>query len=215
MLRWFRRRREGKKAERDRENALREMLLKRDGKRRDSEAAKKAVAYCEYCINVYEGWFDWNEGRWLRWQKVVIVGGVVATLAGVITIPESWISVDSGWRSLTWLRGVPPAIVTIAASFLSSFTYREDAVRHELTASSLWNELVRYQSGAAPYTRTQEEDTSLFVNTICRIVEIELRDWSALVAGNRDAPKTDGENKPVAGGTGHRTGGQTKFSRRR
>src|SRR5262245_29301410 len=107
---------------------LRKSLLAVDGSRKSPDA-KNAIAYCEYCIRDYEYWFTRNQRKWLLWQKVVIIGGVVATLAGVITLPEGWVS---GLESFAWVRGVPAALVTIAAGFLSSFTYRDDAVRNEL-----------------------------------------------------------------------------------
>ena len=118
---------------------LRAILLASQQGKRGSEEAKKAIAYCEYCIRTYESWFDWNESKWFLWQRVVIVGGVVATLAGVMSVPPEWIWWISDPEPLGWLRGVPAAVVTIAAGFLGSFTYREDAVRHELTANALWN----------------------------------------------------------------------------
>jgi hypothetical protein len=155
---------------------------------RKSDEAKKATAYCNYWISFYEGLFGWNEKRWLWWQRVVIIGGVVATLAGAITLPENWIS-HSQLETFGWLRGVPAAIVTIAAGYLSSFTYREDAVRHWLTLNNLWNELAKYQGQAKPYDENEVEDTSLFLNTICNIVEGELRDWRALVINQ----KTEGQ----------------------
>jgi hypothetical protein len=123
------------------EEALRKQLLA-DETSRPSEASKKAIAFCELCISEYEGWFDWNETRWLRWQKVIIIGGVVATLAGVITLPDDWTL--PFMKSLGWLRGVPAGLVTIAAGYLGSFTYREDAVRHEMTAGLLWIELAKF-----------------------------------------------------------------------
>jgi hypothetical protein len=72
-------------------------------------------------------------------------------------------------------------IVTIAAGFLGSFNYKEDAVRHELTANALWNEFAKYQSRAEPYNGEESDDTSAFMNNVCRIVDSELRNWSALV----------------------------------
>ena len=106
-----------------------------------SAAAKKAIAYCDLCIKEYEGWFEWNETRWIFLQRTIIIGGVVATLAGVITIPDSWAESIPWIKSFGWVRGVPAGIVTIAAGFLSSFTYREDAVRHESTATALWSKI--------------------------------------------------------------------------
>jgi len=170
------------------DNSLKEQLEKLRGivlkNSRPSDHAAKAVAYCEYCIRTYEDWFDWNEGKWLLWQKVVIIGGVVATFAGVITLPHGWI-VRAHLESFGWLRGVPAGIVTIAAGYLASFTYREDAVRHELTANALMNELAKYQGHAHPYDIDEAEDTSAFLNKICLLVENELHSWGALVSGNR------------------------------
>src|SRR5229473_1706043 len=88
--------------------------------KRSSEEAKKAIAYCQCCIHTYEDWFEWNEARWLGWQKVVIIGGVIATLAGVITIPEKWLWWLSEPQSFGWIRGVPAAIVTIAAGYYAA-----------------------------------------------------------------------------------------------
>jgi hypothetical protein len=182
------RRTEDKELE-ERLEALRTSLLK-DG--RPSPEAARAITYCEYQIRTYEDWYQWNEGKWLLWQKVIIIGGVIATLSGVMSIPTQWIDWIHDYESLGWLRGVPAAIVTVAAGFMGSFTYREDAVRHELTSNALWNELAKFQGYAAPYdNETEKEDISAFLNTVCRIVENELHSWSALVAGNR----TDG-NRP-------------------
>jgi hypothetical protein len=169
---------------------LRAILLERDVESRPSEEARKAIAYCTSCIHSYEDWFEWNEARWLRWQRVVIIGGVTATLAGIITVPGVWIDSYPFLGSLGWIRGVPAAIVTIAAGYLSSFTYREDAVRHELTANALWSELARYQGQADPYNKSEKEDTSAFVNAVCRIVETELHSWSTLVVGRGAADDT-------------------------
>lgn len=100
-----------------------------------------------------------------------MIGGVVATLAGVIKVPAEWVGWIYGLHSLSWLRGVP-----------GSFTYREDAVRHELTAQVLWNELAKYVGHAEPYNKPSEkDDTSAFLKTICLLVETELQRWSALV----------------------------------
>jgi hypothetical protein len=145
-----------------RADELRQIILKPDKRERTSEESKKAIAYCEWCIAEYEAWFEYNEARWIRWQRVTIIGGVVATLAGVITIPDIWVTWVPNPQSFSWVRGVPAAIVTIAASFLGSFNYREDAVRHELTANALWNELAKYQTVAEPYDKGELKDTSLF-----------------------------------------------------
>jgi hypothetical protein len=184
---------EQKAEQRDKE--LREFLIQRTESPRSSKEAQIAIAYCELCIHEYEDWFDWNESRWILWQRIVIIGGVIATLAGVITIPSDWLSWIPDPSSLSWLRGVPAAIVTIAGGYLSSFTYRDDAVRHELTAQALWNELAKFLVRAAPYNEEEAEDTSAFMAIVCRLVETESRSWSALVKGiptgtgrdNRDA----------------------------
>jgi hypothetical protein len=181
----------------DRELVLRKSLLAND-QARQSESAKKAIEFCELCIDEYEAWADFNEARWSRWQKVVIIGGVVATLAGVITLPDAWIL--PFMASFGWLRGVPAAVVTIAAGYLSSFTYREDTVRHEMTAGFLWIELAKFQTHATPYNKTEEQDISAFVNNIGRLVENELLGWRALVQGikreNGAAPEGKDEVPP-------------------
>jgi hypothetical protein len=71
---------------------------------------------------------------------------------------------------------------------LGSFNYREDAVRHELTANALWNELAKYQTCAEPYDKKDEvKDTSTFMNNVCRLVDSELKSWSIQV---NQAPAT-------------------------
>lgn len=176
-----------RKADRKAEERAEEFrnILLTNSTSRESEAAKKAVTFCEWSIEEYEGWFTLNKSKWLRWQTVVIIGGVVATLAGVITIPDDW--VPQALKSFGWLRGVPAGLVTIASGFLSSFTYKEDAVRHEMTAGFLWIELVRFQTHASPYDKGKSEDTSTFVNNVSRLIEGELRGWSAVVQGNKPA----------------------------
>jgi hypothetical protein len=164
--------------------ALMDGLLKPEGKARTSPEAKKAIAYCEYCILEYEKLFEDNEAKWYFWQTVVILGGVVATFAGVATIPESWIAAFHV-KDFGWLRGIPAGIVTIAAGLLSSFTYREDTVRFEVTGNILSNELVKYLGKAEPYNGDETNDTSKFVNRICELVEIELNGWRAVVGGDR------------------------------
>jgi hypothetical protein len=173
----FRRSHARERAAEARAEALRTIILKQGDNQRGSEETKKAIAYCEWCISEYESWFDWNEGRWLLWQKITIIGGVVATLAGVVSIPPDW-------HSFSWLRGVPAAVVTIAASYLGSFSYKEDAVRHELTANALWNELAKFQTCAQPYDIDEASDRSLFLKNVCRLVETELHSWSTLVRGS-------------------------------
>jgi hypothetical protein len=166
------------------EEALRKKL--REAETRPSDQAKKAIDYCDYCIADYEAWFKYNEPRWLFWQRTVIIGGVVATLAGVITLPDVWLNSHTWVGSFGWLRGVPAGIATIAASYLSSFTYKEDAVRYEVTKSSLWNELAKFLSYAHPYNNKDDsKDTSLFMNAICGLVDNELQTWSTLATSDR------------------------------
>jgi hypothetical protein len=165
-----------------REEKLWKELLR--GKSRSSEQAGKAVAYCKDFIKEYDEWFEYNESRWLRLQRVIIIGGVVATLYG--TIPDELLKSIPWGGFLGWSRGVPPGIVTIAAGLLSSFTYKEDAVRHEVTANTLRNELIKFLCDAAPYNKSDEsKDTSIFLNTICRIIDGELQGWRELVTETR------------------------------
>jgi hypothetical protein len=165
-----------------RRKELRELLMKQAETTRPSEGSKTALAYCQSCITEYEEWFDWNEIRWVGWQQVVIIGSVVATLAGVVSLPAEWLKWIPDAQSLSWLRGIPAAVTTIAAGYLGSFTYREDAVRHELTAQALWNEMAKYIGHAEPYNKLDDaEDTGNFLKTICLLVETESRSWSALV----------------------------------
>src|SRR3954467_3857923 len=86
-----------RKAAKSREEGLRKELLQAET--RTCAEAKKAVAYCELCIADYEDWFEHNEAKWLRWQRVVIVGSVAATLAGVITLPDDWLNSWPKWVS--------------------------------------------------------------------------------------------------------------------
>src|SRR5262245_19418393 len=132
----------------ERDQELRRTLLEGG---RSSPDAKQAIAFCERQLNDYEHLYEFNERRWFLWQRLVIVGGVVATLAGVVTIPDAWLWWLPHPELFGWLRGVPAGIVTIASAFLSSFTFREDAVRNEVTANALWNELIRFQAHASPY----------------------------------------------------------------
>jgi hypothetical protein len=96
------------------------------------------------------------------------------------------------YHYLSWLRGVPAAIVTVAASFLGSFSYKEDAVRQGVTRNALWNELAKYLGHAAPYNKAEPEDTSVFLNNVALIVDSELNSWSTLVRGDR----ADGQKPP-------------------
>jgi hypothetical protein len=160
-------------------------LLTPEGEARKSPEAKKAIAYCEYCILEYEQLFQDNETKWYFWQTVIILGGVVATLEGVAAIPESW-ALASHLKGFGWLRGVPAGIVTVASALLSSFTYREDTVRFEVTGNILSNELVKYLGRAKPYNSSDEaKDTSYFVNRISELVETELKGWRTLVGASQ------------------------------
>ena len=87
----------------------------------------------------------------------------VATIAGVVTIPDEWIKWAPWAGSFGWVRGVPAGLVTIAAGFLSSFTYKEDAVRNEVTANALRNELVKFLCSAKPYDEGEPDDISMFL----------------------------------------------------
>ena len=183
-----------KKRDGDRKQELKKQLLEQAKSTRPSQGAQIAIAYCLNSIDEYEDYFDWNELRWVCWQQVVLIGGAVATLSGVITIPHSWLWWLSDPHSFAWLRGVPAAIVTIAAGYMSSFTYREDAVRHEVTAETLLIELVKFVGKAEPYNAEKENaDTSAFLNTVCLLIETESRSWSALVS------KASEENKATTG----------------
>jgi hypothetical protein len=147
---------------------------------RQSQSTLDAIAFCTNEMNEYRTWFRWNEFRWVFWQHVTIIAGVIATLAGVITfpIPESWSAWAPFLHSLAWVRGVPAGIATIAASLIGSFSFREDAVRHETTRNALNCELIKYRTGADPYNKDEKSDTSIFLNTICNIIEAEQRNWN-------------------------------------
>jgi hypothetical protein len=174
-----------------REKELQDLLVKYAENVRSSNEARIAIEYCKHLTFEYADLFDFNEARWNFWQGVVVIGGVIATLSGVITLPALWLTgISNDPSSLSWLRGVPAAIDTIAAGYLSSFTYRDDAVRHEVTAQILWNELAKFLTRAAPYNQKEDEDVSAFMAKICNIVEAESRDWSALVKGNTTPPTT-------------------------
>jgi hypothetical protein len=153
-------------------------LLK--GKARSSEQARRAITYCRDFVDTYDKLYKDNEAKWFRWQRVMIIGGVVATLSGVV--PEEWFKLFSETASFGWLRGVPAGLVTIAAGFLSSFTYKEDAVRHEVTSTAIYNELVKFLCKAAPYNNKNEsDDISKLLNTVSQIVDTELETWSTQV----------------------------------
>ncbi|MGY3132330.1 hypothetical protein ACVWZM_003012 [Bradyrhizobium sp. USDA 4501] len=172
----------------ERQRELRTLLLTKHEKNRMSDKAKTAIEYCEYCISEYEEWFEINERKWFRWQKVAIISGVIATLVATITVPAEWTKSYPELDYFGWIRGIPAAIATVATAFLSSFMYREDAVRHELTVNALWNELAKFVCHAKPYDTTKDdEDTSAFTNEICRLVETEVTSWGALVRGSRDS----------------------------
>ena len=81
MFGYFGKSRAEKSGNDERMKALREGLLKPNENVRSSVEARKAISYCEYCILEYEELFELNEAKWLQWQTVVIVGGVVGTLA--------------------------------------------------------------------------------------------------------------------------------------
>jgi len=168
----------------DHNETLRNSFFNSDA--RPSDQAKKAIAYCKYCIFDYEDLFEYNHARWFFWQAVVLVGGVVATLAGIMTIPPEWVSWLPHPEMFAWVRGVPAGFVTIASGLLSSFTYKEDAVRHEMTANALWNELAKFQSHTTPYDKSEETDVSLFVNNVCSLVDREVKDWVALATSKRN-----------------------------
>ena len=170
------------------EEAL-EALILEHGKAAQSEEAKKAIAYCRLNISEYRRLWKRDERRWRWCQRFMVVGGIVATLAGVITIPSSWHGeiVDS----LGWMRGVPAAIVTVAAAFLSTFAYRENAVRFEVTEIALWNELVRFLTLSAPYNKDEAENTNAFVVKVCGLVDAEVYNWSVVIKESRA-----GENGP-------------------
>jgi hypothetical protein len=161
-----------------RDEGLEVLLLAQEEDVRSSERAKKAIAYCRLGIIEYERLSKREEIRWKLCQTIVIVGGVAATLLGAITFSKDW-----EW--LTWTRSVPAALVTIAAGFLSSFSYRENAVRLQLAAVALWNELALFLTRAAPYDKSEDEDTSAFSNVVCRLSEAEVHNWSLLVRESR------------------------------
>ena len=179
----------------DREKELVKRVLDPEVSKRTSEEAKTAIAYAEMCANDYDFWFQWNERRWLFWQRLAICMGVIATVVAVITVPlpqdqpiPYWVELA---KSLTWLRAIPPAIATLALGVLGAFSYREDAVRHELTAHALWNELAKFQTRAEPYKDANEaNDTSKFMNEVARLVELELRSWSAQTKNANPTPHT-------------------------
>ncbi|WP_160321778.1 DUF4231 domain-containing protein [Bradyrhizobium pachyrhizi] len=184
----------------ERQDQLRKKLLTEFANNRQSNCAQTAIAYCEYCITEYEEWFEFNEGRWLGWQKIAIIFGVAATLVAAITVPPGLIASYPIFGYFGWLRAIPAAIATVAATFLGSFMYREDAVRHELTANALWNELVKFQVGAFPYNNKDEAaDTSAFMGAICRLIEVEVNTWGASVRGQREGDV----NPPPGAPNGH------------
>jgi len=159
------------------------------GEARSSEQARRAIAYCRDFVDTYDELYKDNEAKWIFWQRVVIIGGVVATISGVVPIPHEWAWADS----FGWLRGVPAGLVTIAAGFLSSFTYKEDAVRHEVTSAALYNELVKFICNAKPYdTGKDSDDVSSFLNTVSQIVDTELETWSTQVisSSSSNSPAT-------------------------
>jgi hypothetical protein len=177
------------KKARQREEALEALLLAQEENPHSSEKAKKAIAYCQLNIMEYEHLAERDDTRWKLCQAIVVVGGVAATLAGTISFPQAW-----DW--LAWIRSVPAAFVTIAAGVLTSFSYRENAVRFEPVAVALWNELALFLTHASPYNKGEAEDASAFSNAVCRLVEVEVHNWGALVRENR----VDG-NRPTVPST--------------
>jgi hypothetical protein len=171
---------------------LRASILKQGTNERSSEESQKAIAYCEWSIHQYEDWFEYNEDRWYMWQQVTIIAGVIATLAGAIPFPESL-------QPWSWIRGIPAAVATIGASYLGGFSFREDAVRYELAANALWNELIKYQARAEPYNKDEAADTSLFLKHVCGLVESELNSWSTLARGNADVENNQSRKPPTTG----------------
>jgi hypothetical protein len=162
-------------------NKLEEEVVKVGGTERSSKEAKTAVAYCRLCISEYETLFESNEESWFKWQWVTICAGVIATLAGVISvpIPSDWGRWADVLNSFYWVRGIPAAVATIAASVLAAFHYREDAVRCEVAANILWSELAKFNARAEPYNKGEKKDISAFLNNVCRLVEADIRSWSA------------------------------------
>jgi hypothetical protein len=196
-----------------RQDQLYQIITEDEVKSRPSEEAKTAVAYCVMCINEYQDLFDWNESKWFRYQRVTIYAGVIATLVGVVTvpIPDNWAAWKPLFESLSWMRGIPAAVATVAASLLAAFNYREDAVRSELTGTALWNELVKFKACAEPYNVNEERDTSVFMNSVCGLVDADLRNWSAQVKsvstnddltsdGRRGGAPPAGKRPPKGGG---------------
>lgn len=168
---------------------LREYLLD-SPKNTQSEIEKIAISYCHMCINDYESWFNLNHRRWIFWQSIAIVFGVIATISGamdfkLITTLFKEINpqiVDS----LSWIRGIPAAVATVASGLLASFTYKEDAIRHEASANALWNELAKFQTRAAPYNTNESGSvdgcTDKFINNICSIIEKENNEWKFIMS---------------------------------
>jgi hypothetical protein len=129
---------------------------------RDEEAA---LRYCQSEIDSYGNVSNKNLVRWRRNQIITIIFGAIATItAGVDLGPYS---------HLGWLRGIPAAISTMAASFLTGFNYRSDALRQGGTVDALRGELARYRSGATPYTG--QNKVSVFMANVREIIETEQR----------------------------------------
>jgi hypothetical protein len=170
----------------ERQEQLYAIICKEGISERASAESSKAIAFCQARAAEYNYWWELNESNWYFWQGTAIIAGVLATIAGAISIPDElqaavpWLS-----PSMPFIRSLLAALATAAAGYLGSFTYREDAVRHKLTEEKLWNELAKYQTRAAPYNKAEAKDTSLFVNNVCRLVGSELEDWSTLVGSNR------------------------------
>jgi hypothetical protein len=171
-----------RKADEAREDELWKALLQ--GEARSSEEARRAITYCKDFVDTYDGLYQDNEVRWIFWQRVMIVGGVVATICGVVPIPHDWAD------SFGWIRGLPAGLITIAAGFLSSFTYKEDAVRHEVTSTALYNELVKFLCNAKPYDAEKDsDDVSAFLDAVSQLVDSELETWSTQVISGGSTTK--------------------------
>jgi hypothetical protein len=169
--------------------------------KRQSPEAQIALDYCEMCANDYDFWFRWNERRWISWQRIAIIAGLFATILGAVTIPFPEICPEPYWikfaSPLWWIRAIPAAIATLATSMLGALSYREDAVRHEITAHALWNEWAKFKTCARPYnTGNEAQDTSRFMNNITRLVQSELRSWSDQVFRTNQAAESSEATEP-------------------
>jgi Protein of unknown function (DUF4231) len=161
-----------------------------DGLKRVTPEDLEAIKFCQRQIREYRSWFKHNERRWIFWQSLTIVMGVIATIAGSVTIdiPNDWTWWGPLLKSLSWTRGIPAGIATIAAGMVGSFTFREDAVRHEMTRNALAGELAKFVAGAEPYSKHDDTDRSAFLGAVCHIIEAEQRNWSELVKSSKNRP---------------------------